>query len=474
MAKQRTTIESSLNEQQVFQRNKQNKANIEFKLTHAADGAITGKIIHKGKALRGLSKIAAGKISNGKALCRLKNIPCGGPYTIELSLGSKKIKTVKNIFVGDLWVMGGQSNMQGVGVLRDAIKAHPLVQMFSMRDQWSKAVEPINFCPGALDKVYHGQDKFRSDLEDKALRIGLLKGVGPALSFANYLSKHFNIPIGLIPCAKGGSAMHEWDPALKLAGGDSLYGACLRRIEAAGGKIKGMIWSQGCSDASHKDAQLYTRRMENLIANLSNDLQQAIPWIMTQINGFYDTNRHNLDPLAWTSIRQQQFELETIIPNVRCVTTVDLDLDDGIHISAKSQHRVGQRLAKAATKLCGYDKQETRSPYIASISSKRGNQLAQTDFGSYAIKIAGHSGDIHAPGERVLGFSLRDDNGNECQTIYKAWIHEQYIILQTELKSEELKEYKLYYGFGTVPLCNIVDDNDMALMASGPYDLSTI
>lgn len=473
MANQQFQITEGLSDYQIIQRNRQNRAHLSFTVQAQQDGKVTAKITRGSQTLKGFGRCAAGTISNGAGNLQIKGLPTGGPYTIDLMMGKQRVARISQICVGDLWIMGGQSNMQGVGVMRDALKPQRCVHMFSMRDEWAKAKDPINHAPTALDKAYHGLDHYRNDEETRQLQQQAVKGVGPGLSFASWLAKTYRIPIGLIPCAKGGSSMQQWDPALKSLGGDSLYGACLRRARAAGGTVNGMIWSQGCSDANYDDAQLYTKRMKTLIASLSRDLDQPLPWIMTQINGFYDTNRWNLDPLAWTSIRHQQFELEALIPNVRCVSTVDLDLDDGIHLSALAQHRTGKRMARAAATLCGYDKHDCQSPYIKSISSRRGNAMAATECGSYAIQIAGHCGKLHAPG-RVLGFGLFDDSGNECKTIYKSWIKDDYIILQTELKTAELQRYRLYYGFGTTPVCNIVDDHDMALTASGPYDLSGV
>jgi sialate O-acetylesterase len=37
---------------------------------------------------------------------------------------------------------------------------------------------------------------------------------------------------------------------LKQKGGDSLYGAMIRRFELIGGKVAGVLWYQGESDAS--------------------------------------------------------------------------------------------------------------------------------------------------------------------------------------------------------------------------------
>ena len=461
---------SGIHHYQVFQRGAKNTADIKLHVTATIPGPIHCSITSSGKTVRGFKNQKIGSARTNTTRCVIKGLPCGGPYNIEISSGNKK-RVLKHILVGDLWVMGGQSNMQGIGNMRDALKPHKMVHMFDMRDEWRQAKDPINLCPISVDKAHHGQDQFRTDDDAKTIEANQIKGVGPGLAFARYLYKKTGVPIGLIPCAKGGSSMQQWDPKLKQRGGDSLYGACLRRIQAAGGKITGMIWSQGCSDASEKAAKKYTRRMQTLIANLRADCKQNFPWILSQINGFYDTERWGIEPVGWTNIRKHQAELGQHVKKYVCISSVDLDLDDGIHISAIGQHRVGERMAKVALQLAGYSKQKYTSPYIANISAKRGNKIAQTDFGSYAVKIKGLNGSLQSDGRHVLGFSLRDKDGNKCRSIYKAWIHEDEIILQTELKDKELRKYKLYYGYGTTPLCNITDSEDMALLANGPFDL---
>ena len=65
------------------------------------------------------------------------------------------------------------------------------------------------------------------------------------------------IPQGIIACADGGTSMQQWDPARKSEGGKSLYGATLRRVQKNGGKVAGVIWYQGESDADPTNAPLY-------------------------------------------------------------------------------------------------------------------------------------------------------------------------------------------------------------------------
>ena len=473
-----------LHNHQVIQRERNNAAKLVFDCASNQDGILRCSVSKNNTVIHGFDHIKVGVIKNMHARCQIPKLPCGGPYTLTFTLDNLRLrKKLSNIYVGDLWVMAGQSNMQGIGLMSDALKPHKNVHMFSMRDEWKKAKDPINFCASAKDQAFRGQDHFRNDDEVTNIEKNLVKGVGPGLAFGAFLNEYSAVPIGLIPCAKGGSAMREWDYQLpkQREASSTLYGATMRRIQAAGGKIAGVIWSQGCSDANPSDCKSYRKRMQRLVKQFRKDLGQDVPWIMTQINGFYDTNRWNLSVDGWTDIRHQQAALPKYINKLACVSTIDLDLDDGIHISAKGQHRIGQRLAKAALQYSNYSPQKKAAkrqyfkyystPFIDSISEKRGNQLAQTNFGSYAIRIKGLNGKLCSDGSKVLGFTLHDKDGVECKTIYKSWLHGDEIIIQTELKAAELKRYKLYYGFGCTPICNITDSEDMALLAAGPFDL---
>ena len=57
-------------------------------------------------------------------------IPAGGPY---------QVGGAQNVLVGDLWILAGQSNMEGVGDLVDVETPHPLVHSFQSRERWAPA-----------------------------------------------------------------------------------------------------------------------------------------------------------------------------------------------------------------------------------------------------------------------------------------------------------------------------------------------
>ena len=50
---------------------------------------------------------------------RLTGIPVGGPYTLTISDKNGEVD-FDNIYVGDVWILAGQSNMEGAGLMTDA------------------------------------------------------------------------------------------------------------------------------------------------------------------------------------------------------------------------------------------------------------------------------------------------------------------------------------------------------------------
>jgi sialate O-acetylesterase len=97
---------------------------------------------------------------------KLVGVPVGGPYTIscQLEVGRAFVTTtVGPVFVGDLWVLAGQSNMQGVGDLIDVTPPHPQVMMLGMDGKWAQAEEPLHWLVDSPDPVHSGDPKTRAE-----------------------------------------------------------------------------------------------------------------------------------------------------------------------------------------------------------------------------------------------------------------------------------------------------------------------
>src|SRR5262249_34217107 len=127
---------------QVFQRNIDQTADVRFSGT-AAGKKVTDKNIEArvlgpdSSALPGFDWTVVGKIVKLKWAGEIKHVPAGGPYRLELRMqGGETLISVANLLVGDLWVLAGQSNMEGLGDLTDVQQPSPLVHSLDLADRW--------------------------------------------------------------------------------------------------------------------------------------------------------------------------------------------------------------------------------------------------------------------------------------------------------------------------------------------------
>jgi len=211
---------------------------------------------------------------------KLVGVPVGGPYTVTCRISTAPGKgtstiSIAPVFVGDLWVLAGQSNMEGLGDLLDVTPPHPRVMALGMNGKWSQAEEPLHWLVDSPDPV-HSQDPSTRAARSAQQHKSRTKGAGLGLPFAVSLIESTGVPIGLVACAHGGTSMEQWNPAKKGDGGHSLYGSMLRQIALAGSKVCGVLWYQGESDAMGGAWKVYPSVMANFIASVRSDLGQPV------------------------------------------------------------------------------------------------------------------------------------------------------------------------------------------------------
>jgi hypothetical protein len=154
--------------------------------------------------------------------------------------------------------------------------------------------------------------------------------------------------VGLIPCARGGSNIGEWQRSTDLR---TLYGSCLHRAQVASSKghVAGVLFYQGEAEGSSAPeaphafdwATYFTR----FVGDLRADLQApGLPLIFARIG--HTTTEQSA---TWQAVRAQQGSIR--LPNVVMVDTDDLSLVDYVHLSTDSQTALGQRFAQAYADL---------------------------------------------------------------------------------------------------------------------------
>ena len=235
----------------------------------------------------------ATRIAFNQAESKLVGVPVGGPYTIFCQVKhGNKVETavpVANVFVGDLWVLAGQSNMEGVGDLVDVTPPNPRVMLLGMDGRWGIAEEPLHWLVDSPDPVHSGEPgRPRRPARRRRTRTAQ-KGPAWACRSRVTMVEATGVPVGLVACAHGGTSMEQWNPSKKEQGGNSLYGSMLRQVKEAGGKVKGVLWYQGESDSLGQGEawKAYPRVFADFIAAVRSDFgQPELPFYYVQIGRF--------------------------------------------------------------------------------------------------------------------------------------------------------------------------------------------
>ena len=451
---------------QVLQRNGDQTADIRLSGT-AAGKKINGKDVEARivgadtTALPGFDWAPIAKIQKLNWSGELKRVPMGGPYRLEVRLaGSDSVASVANLLVGDLWVLAGQSNMEGHGDLVDVQQPSPLVHSFDMADRWVVAEEPLHTLVNAADPVHWPLNAQKEPerwtgerLEQYVIR--RKKGAGLGLPFAVEMVQRTGVPVGLLPCAHGGTSMDQWNPAMKDREGESLYGSMYRRARAAGGRVKGILWYQGESDANPKAAPEFLEKFENFVKAVRADLNDPdLPFYYVQIG------RHvsNTNAAEWNVVQVAQLRAESEIPHSGMVTAVDMQLDDGIHVSTEDLKRLARRLADRAC--------HDLFPRIKDYGEKkRGPRPVAAIYENGLVKVmfSGVNGRLQSAGS-ISGFSIHGPKGEWLPLIYKVRVdpaEASAVLLYVQGKVPA--DAMLWYGFGKDPYCNVHDAADMGV-----------
>jgi sialate O-acetylesterase len=454
----------------VIQRDNEGRA--EIKIAGTAPRASLNKFVEarvvndKAEPVAGLDWKALERVKNNAWSGVIKGVPQGGPFSLEVRVaGTSTVDTIKDFFIGDIWLLAGQSNMEGLGDLVDLEQPDPRIRSFDQSDRWVLATEPLHQLVNAADRVHWRKDKDGNSkkLEGQELEqyvANRKKGAGLGLPFAKMMLQRTGVPIGLLPCAHGGTSMDQWSPALKDKEGDSLYGATYRRFFATGGRIRGILWYQGESDANPKAAPAFAEKFEKLIAAFRQDfLQPELPFYYVQIGRHVNyTNQ-----AEWNAVQDAQRKLESRIAKVGMVPAVDLSLDDGIHINTQDHKRLAARIANLVSHDMHPELEKFR-PY------KRGPRPVNAKREGNVVRVlfAEVNGKLVSVG-RLGGFSIHGPDGAQLPAIFRAQVDPRdgnSVLLS--ISGNLPQGATLHYAAGRDPYANLNDELDMGAPAFGP------
>ena len=355
-------------------------------------------------------------------------IPAGGLYRIETGLETKgtapgilwmfRGDDRLHIGVGDLFLIGGQSNSAGYG--KDSAFDPPEigVHLFRNRHRWDLATHPMNESSDGADA--------------KNAEMGV-SGNSPYLSFGKNFRKFSHYPVGFIASAMGGMPMKRWNPE-----NGGLYKNMLAQVEACGGQIAGVLWYQGCSDTDEKNAPEYQGKYYQMINSFREELGYPVPFFTFQLNR--QINGTN-DP-GWGLVREAQRMASHDLDQVYVLPTLDCSLSDAIHNDAHACMRLGERMAK----LCGnilYDGPEFFAPEI--VEGTLTGCTARLVFSNMKLGFAAAS---DLPSD--CGFTFTDNDG---ELPYKKVLfsREEKNTLSFHFDREPKEDVKVSYGWQANP-----------------------
>ncbi len=470
---QELRVTGGATDHQVFQRSPAGMA--ELPLSGSVSGRrMNNKIVELRLSSRlgvvaGFDWIEFAHVQKGLWSGTLQNVPTGGPYRLEVRLrDSTFVFPVNDLLVGDVWILAGQSNMEGHGDLIDVQPPDPMIHSFDMADNWGIAEEPLHTQVSAADPVHWALNADRQPERYTGEKLAAYianrkKGAGPGLPFAAAMLKFTGIPVGLIPCAHGGTSMDEWSPALRDRGGESLYGSMFRRFRAVGGHVRGVVWYQGESDSSPRAAPAFESKFVAFVRAVRADFgDPALPFYYVQIGRHISSQ----NVAQWNQVQEAQRLAEALIPHSGMVASLDLSLDDGIHIGAQDDKRLGLRIARRAC--------HDLYPALGGCGAFKPGPHPVSAFlggGVLAVSFYGVNGRLTAPG-RIAGFSIHSPDGAEIPLIYKTTIDPaEASTVRLHVQGKVPPGAVLYYGFGKDPFCNVTDELDMAVPMFGPMPI---
>ena len=136
-------------------------------------------------------------VAKGKWMVELKTGEAGGPYKLEIVNGNHKI-CFKDVFIGDVWLAGGQSNMEfALRRVKDAqaeisLADYPQIRYYKV----PRKFYPEQKVPGT---------SWKACSPETATDFAAI-----AYYFAKNIHKELNIPIGIIQVPVGGTTVEAW------------------------------------------------------------------------------------------------------------------------------------------------------------------------------------------------------------------------------------------------------------------------
>ena len=343
------------------------------------------------------------KVSWGDAITRTRigsdgrwevmvDTPAASFDTQSIVFDDGDVVKVEDVLIGEVWIAGGQSNMDMPVRGFDGCPTDDLLAtILEARDEW--AIRSYKMDTEAKSLVPE-EDSDRSWKVCSSETVSSFGAV--AYYYASMVSKVLGCPVGMIEANKGGTRVESWlsKEAVAALGSEPMdYEAMKQKTNQEwlwpyvwGNAIfhplvkytvKGILFYQGCSNVGDPGDQ-YSERMALLAKDWRRQIGLGdIPFYYVQICPYAQGGGRNTDGIEVALLQEQQFKALEKIPNSGLVCTNDCVYPyekDQVHPAQK--RKVGQRLASLAlNKTYGMSWFPADSPSYKSMEV-RGNEIA--------------------------------------------------------------------------------------------------
>jgi sialate O-acetylesterase len=394
----------------------------------------------------GKGSTAVGKVDkDGKWMVKLPTPKAGGPFTMTIK--GKNELTIKDVYVGEVWICSGQSNMEwplsATTNAKEVIEnsKNPKIRLFTVVHKIS--AEPVTEVSGKWSEC--NPDTVKS-----------FSAVG--YYFGRDLAKALGKPIGLINSSWGGTVAEAWTTKAALEADDDLKGL-LPKGEIDPKKpnqgtvlfngmiaplapygIKGAIWYQGESNAGR--AHQYRTLFPTMIKSWRTTWKQDdFPFLFVQLAPF-DPNKEKKDGTEesnWAELREAQLFTSLKLKNTAMAVITDVGEAKDIH--PKMKEPVGARLALAARALAYGEKVVYQGPTFDTMAVE-GNKIVLN------FKHVGKG--LECKGESLQGFTIAGED-------------KKFYLAKAELKGDQIvvtcdkvaKPIAVRYGWADCPVVNL-------------------
>ena len=279
----------------------------------------------------------------------------GGPYELIFECDDEAV-SLNDIYIGEVYLFSGQSNM--AFKLKESKTDSSEYETLDNLRLFSTA--RIKIEDDDYFKPCDGWVKSQKEKVGEWSAIGYLTG--------RKIAKEKNVAVGVIACYQGASIIESWLPGGVLEknginlpieeksydhvfeeyekwNDDSiLYSFALSQVIPF--SVTGVAWYQGDSDTSQAEAEVYLKELSILIDVWRKDFRnENLPFVVIQIANFSQRTDS-----AWKAVQDAQYEIQSVLPNVKTVISADVCEDDDIHPPTKDKlsYRVAEALQSFA------------------------------------------------------------------------------------------------------------------------------